>query len=89
MHNFGECPKGEVVCRFHLLDLLRCRSELHTSRGRKRKVRIFEASRGFDMPLTMPLKKPLIPLPIPPQIFTALQSRLERLCSRGAGPRRP
>jgi hypothetical protein len=25
-------------------------------RGRKRKVRIFEPSRGFDTPLTMPLK---------------------------------
>jgi hypothetical protein len=55
MHNFGECPKGEVVCRFHLLDLLRCRSELHTSRGRKRKVRIFEPSRGSEKPPRMAL----------------------------------
>jgi hypothetical protein len=30
--------------------------ELHTSRGRKRKVRIFEPSRGSDTPLTVPLK---------------------------------
>jgi hypothetical protein len=39
---------------FH--ELRRCRSELHTSRGRKRKVRIFEPCRGFDTPLSMPLK---------------------------------
>ena len=31
--------------------LRRCRSELHTTRGRKWKVRIFEPSRGFDTPL--------------------------------------
>jgi hypothetical protein len=36
------------------------------------------------MPLTMPLKKPLIPLPIPPQINIALQSRLKRLLGREA-----
>jgi hypothetical protein len=32
------------------------RSELHTSRGRKRKVRMFEPSQAFDTPLTMALK---------------------------------
>jgi hypothetical protein len=44
--------------RFNLYDsrFRRCRSELHTTRGRKRKVRIFEPSRGFDTPLSMPLK---------------------------------
>jgi hypothetical protein len=41
---------------FH--DLRRCRSEPHTSRARKRKVRIFEPSRGFDTPLTMSPKNP-------------------------------
>jgi hypothetical protein len=45
--NFGENP-------FH--ELRRCRSELHTSRGRMRNVGIFEPSRGFDTPLTWPLK---------------------------------
>jgi hypothetical protein len=32
--------------------------EPHTSRDRKRNVRIFEPSRAFDTPLSMPLKKP-------------------------------
>jgi hypothetical protein len=36
----------------------RCRSELHTRRDRKRKVRIFEPSRGSDTPLTTLLKSP-------------------------------
>ena len=45
--------------------LRRCRSELHTSRGRKRKVRIFESSRRFDTPLRMALNNPPVPLPIP------------------------
>jgi hypothetical protein len=48
---------------------------VHTSEDRKRNVRIFEPSQGFDTPLTMPLKNPLIPLPIPkprvPQSFKA------------------
>jgi hypothetical protein len=43
---------------FTIHELRRCRSELHTSRGRMRKLRIFEPSRGFDTPLTMPLKNP-------------------------------
>jgi hypothetical protein len=29
---------------------------MHTSQVRKRKVRIFEPSRAFDTPLSMPLK---------------------------------
>jgi hypothetical protein len=37
-------------------ELRKCRNELHTTRGRKRKVRIFEPSQGFDTPLRMPLK---------------------------------
>ena len=39
---------------FHALR--RCRSEQHTSRGRKRKIRIFEPSRGSDTPQTRALK---------------------------------
>jgi hypothetical protein len=39
--NFEENPFPE---------LRRCRSELHTSRDRKRKDRIFEPSQAFDTP---------------------------------------
>jgi hypothetical protein len=39
-------------------ELRRCRSELHTSEDRKRKARIFEPSRRFDTPLTLPLNNP-------------------------------
>jgi hypothetical protein len=31
-------------------ELRRCRSELHTGRDRKRKLRIFEPSQAFDTP---------------------------------------
>jgi hypothetical protein len=62
---------------------------MHTSRDRKRKVRLFVPSRAFDTPLTRPLKNPLITLPIPPRLSIAPQSRLRRLCSRGADSRRP
>ena len=41
---------------FH--EFRRSSGELHTSRGRRRKVRIFEPSRRFDTPLTRPLKNP-------------------------------
>jgi hypothetical protein len=41
---------------FH--ELQRCRGELHPNQGRKRKVRIFEPSGGFDTPLIMALKNP-------------------------------
>ena len=41
---------------FH--ELRRRKSELHTSRGSKRKFRIFGPSRAFDTPLSMPLKNP-------------------------------
>ena len=50
----GETNFGE----FTIHELRRCRSELHTSRGRKRNVRIFEPSQAFDTPLTMPLNHP-------------------------------
>ena len=49
LSNFGE---------FTIHEPRRCRSELHTSRDRKRKLRIFEPSQAFDTPLTMPLKNP-------------------------------
>jgi hypothetical protein len=52
------------LAQFPLHELRRCSSELHTSQDRKRKVWFFEPSRGFDTPLSMPLKNPLIPLPI-------------------------
>jgi hypothetical protein len=55
--NFGESMKRESnfgECTFH--ELRTCRSELHTSRGRKRKNRIFEPSQAFDTPLIMPPK---------------------------------
>jgi hypothetical protein len=42
MQDFGERAQGEVVCRIDFPELRRCRSELHTSRGRKRKLRIIE-----------------------------------------------
>jgi hypothetical protein len=45
--NFGE---------FTIHELRRCRSELQPESGPKRKVRIFEPSRGVDTPLNMPLK---------------------------------
>ena len=38
-----------------LHELRRSRSELHTGGDRKRKLRIFEPSRGFDTPMTAPL----------------------------------
>jgi hypothetical protein len=37
--------------KFTIHEPRRCRSELHTSRDRKRKLRIFEASRSVDTPL--------------------------------------
>ena len=43
-----------AACTFH--ELRRCRSELHTTRDRKRNVRILEPPRGSDTPLTRPLK---------------------------------
>jgi hypothetical protein len=54
---FAERPQGELSrSSFH--QHRRCRSGLHTSQGRKRKVRIFEPSRAIDTPLTIPLKNP-------------------------------
>jgi hypothetical protein len=34
---------------------------MHTSRGRKRDIRIFEPLRGFDTPLSRPLKNSRFP----------------------------
>jgi hypothetical protein len=51
----GNAHNGKFAeLNFH--ELRRRRSELRTSRGRKRNLRIFEPSRGFDTPLSMPLK---------------------------------
>jgi hypothetical protein len=57
--NFGE---------FTIHELRGCKSELHTTRSQKRKLRIFEPSRGFYIPLGIALKNPLLPLPIPPLV---------------------
>src|SRR5215217_4855827 len=62
---------------------------LHTTRGRKRKLRIFEPSQGFDTPLTRSLKNPRFLCRPRVTILPSLQSRLKRLCSRGADSRRP
>jgi hypothetical protein len=50
--------KAKYFAQFTFYEHRGCRSELHTSRGRKSKVRIFEPSRGLDTPLSMPLKDP-------------------------------
>jgi hypothetical protein len=61
-----------------------------TDRGvRERKERI---SKGVAVPRPTPehaAEQSPVPLPIPPQISTAPQSRLECPCSRGADTRRP
>jgi DNA-binding CsgD family transcriptional regulator len=49
-------------------------SVLHASRGRKRKLRSSDPSRGVNTPLTMPPKNPQIPLPIPPQLSIAIRT---------------
>jgi hypothetical protein len=72
---------------FH--ELRRCRSELHTTQGRKGKVMIFEPSQASRHTPDHAAKESPVPLPIPPQISTAPESRPKRLCSRGAGSRRP
>jgi hypothetical protein len=74
---------------FSFHELRRRRSELHTIRGRKRKLRIFEPSRGLDTPLTSSLKNPRFLCRPRVTILPSLQSRLKRLCSRGADSRRP
>jgi hypothetical protein len=67
----------------------RCRSELHISWGRKRKVRIFEPSRGFDTPLSMPQNNPRFLCRSCHWCFIAPQSRPKVLCSRRTSSRRP
>src|SRR5918999_3069956 len=57
-----------------LHELQRSRNELHTTRGRKRKLRIFEPSPRFHTPLNRPLKKPRLlcrSLPRYPQLLKA------------------
>jgi hypothetical protein len=49
------CVKRKFA-KFTFHELQRCRSELHTSEDRKRKLRISEPSQGFDTPLSMALK---------------------------------
>jgi hypothetical protein len=57
--NFVELRNVEVqLLRICLPRPSEIRSELHTSRDRKRNVRIFEPSRGFDTPLTIALNNP-------------------------------
>jgi hypothetical protein len=53
----GDCY-NELRRELTFHELRRCRGQLHTSRDRKRKVRIFEPSRGSDTPLTRTLKNP-------------------------------
>ena len=53
--DFRELRHGGVPS-IHLPRASELWSELHTIRGRKRKLRIFEPSRGLDTPLIMPLK---------------------------------
>jgi hypothetical protein len=49
---------------------------VHITRGRKRKVRIFEPSRGFDTPLTRPLKNaPFLYQPRVPMLLGYLSAR--------------
>ena len=63
--DFGEFP-------FH--ELRRCRSELHTSRVRKKKNRIFEPSGAFDTSLSLPVKDSQFlsrPRPRSPQLLQA------------------
>ena len=43
------------LAEFTFQELRRCRSELHTSRDRKRKFKIFEPPEGVDTPLSMAL----------------------------------
>ena len=62
---------------------------LHTSRDRKKNDRIFVPWQAFNTPLEYAAEVSPVPLPIPPQIYIARQSRLKRLCSPGADSRRP
>jgi hypothetical protein len=87
--NFVELREGEVrrILAFH--ELRRCRSELHTSEGRKRKVSIFEPPRAFYTPLSMPLKNPRFLCRPSATLSRAPERRLECSCSRGTDSRRP
>jgi hypothetical protein len=50
--------KAKYFAEFTFHERRRYRSELHTSRGRKEKVWIFDPWRAFDTPLTRALKNP-------------------------------
>jgi len=63
-------------------------ASLHTSRGRKRKLRLRAPARVRHTPDHAAEVLP-VPLPILLQIPIAPQSLLKRLCSRGVDPRRP
>src|SRR5215203_2084773 len=86
--DFRELRHGGVPS-IHLPRASELWSELHTIRGRKRKLRIFEPSRGLDTPLTRSLKNPRFLCRPRVTILPSLQSRLKRLCGRGADSRRP
>src|SRR5215203_693126 len=75
--------------QFTFHELRRRRSELHTSRGRKSKVRIFEPSQAFDAPLTRSLKNPRFLCRPSATLSRAPERHLECSCSRGADSRRP
>jgi len=49
-------PVHARFAEFTFHELRRCRSELHTSRGRERKLRISKPSQAFDTALTIVLK---------------------------------
>jgi hypothetical protein len=51
----GDCY-NELRRELTFHELRRCRSELHISQGRRRKVRIFEPPQGLDTPLTTHLE---------------------------------
>src|SRR5918995_4046727 len=69
--------------------LRRCRGELHSTRDRKRKDRIFEPSRGLDTPLTRSLKNPRFLCRPSATLSRAPERHLECSCSRESAARRP
>src|SRR5215203_1327111 len=74
---------------FTIHELRRCRSELHTTRDRKRKLRIFEPPQGIDTRLTRSLKNPRFLCRPSATLSRAPERHFECSCSRGADSRRP
>jgi hypothetical protein len=77
---FSENPVHAKFAELAFHGLRRRRRELHTSGGRKRKVRMSEPSQAFDTPLTMPLKNPRFlcqSRPRHPQLLKAALNALE------------